>query len=70
MKPYLKTIIILNTIGIIIFSLTFIIGKVGIYNNVYDLRIGGVIFLASIWGYIFGLFRKKEYSQKKKGKSD
>ena len=58
MKTYLKTIIIMNTIGIIVFSLTFIIGEIEIYHNFYDLRIGGGIFLISIWGYCFGLFRK------------
>jgi len=58
MKQYLRTLIILNTIAIVIFSITMIVKKVYLFNNEWDLRYGGVIFLVCMWAYSIGLYYK------------
>ena len=54
MDKKIKTVLIMSTIGIVIFSITFIIGKVGRF----DLRILGVIFLGTQLSYCLGLLYK------------
>lgn len=51
-KENLKKIITINIIGIIVFSASFIIGKV----NIYDFRYLGIIFTGCAWAYSFGVF--------------
>lgn len=51
-KENLKKIIIINIIGVIVFSTSFIIGKVGIF----DFRYLGIIFTGCAWSYSIGVF--------------
>ena len=58
MKAYMKNVIILNTLAIVIFSITMIVGKIDIFNMSFDLRYLGVIFLVCMWSYSIGLYYK------------
>jgi len=59
MKKVYKTIIILNTFAIIVFSITMLIGIINLFNKNFDLRYGGIIFLVSMWSYSIGLLVKE-----------
>ncbi|MFO7924659.1 MAG: hypothetical protein R6U58_13305 [Bacteroidales bacterium] len=64
MEKYIKTIIVLNTIAIAIFSATMIVKKVYLFNHEWDLRYGGVIFLVCMWAYSIGLIYKNHQKNK------
>ena len=49
---HLKKILIINCIGVVVFSVSILLGKV---NN-YDFRYLGIIFTACAWAYSIGIF--------------
>ena len=65
MPVYVKNIIILNTIAIVIFSITMIVKTVDVFSTSLDIRYGGVIFLATMWSYSIGLYYKNSKSNNK-----
>lgn len=65
MDAYIKSIIKVNTLAIVIFSITMIVKEIHVFNMTFDLRWLGIIFLVSMWSYSIGLYYKNSKTSNK-----